>query len=359
MRWTLGFGCALALAAGAGANEVTVKNDSLVNNSSGSIQAGFAPGEKAAAWLTSPCDGNIVAAQIFWRSLFGGATVSPEDSINIYRAGSFPTAGTPAQDILGPQLNDGVINEFRYLDENNTIPLSVPVLQNETFVLALTFSEAPDQTQGPSVVSDSGGIQPNRNSIYAVVNNNFSWYSNTTLGVNGDWVIRAVINCQAVSTDASVSTTVTSTSTAYTPGGPLQYTITIGNSGPASAPGTTVVDTFPSAYAGALWTCAASGSASCTSSGSGNIIDTVNLPSGGQVVYTVNGTVIAGTTGTLSNSATAIVHAPTTDPNTTDNTATLDLTAAVSDVIFANGFEQAVAAPPIFAARALGIRPAR
>ncbi|MEO7755165.1 MAG: hypothetical protein ABIS07_01210 [Dokdonella sp.] len=359
MRSMIWLGFVLAFAASAGANEVTVKNDSLVNNSSGSIQAGFAPGEKAASWLTSPCDGNIVAAQIFWRSLFGGAAVSPEDSIDIYRSGTFPTAGALAQDIIGPQLNDGVINEFRYLDENNTIPLSVPVTQDETFVLALTFSDAPDPTQGPSVVSDSGGIQANRNSIYALIGSSYSWYSNTTLGVTGDWVIRAVIDCQAVSTDASVATTVTSTSTAYTPGAPLQYTITIGNSGPASSLGTTVVDTFPSAYAGAAWTCVASGSATCTSSGNGNIIDTVNLPSGSHVVYTVNGTVIAGTTGTLSNSATAIVHAPTTDPNSTDNTGTLDLTAATSDLIFANGFEQSAAAPRIMAAHALGVRPAR
>ncbi|MEO5559571.1 MAG: hypothetical protein ABIO49_07120 [Dokdonella sp.] len=359
MRSTIWLGLVLAFAASAGANEVTVKNDSLVNNSSGNIQAGFAPGEKAASWLTSPCDGNIVAAQIFWRSLFGGATVSPEDSIDIYRAGTFPTAGTLAQDILGPQLNDGVINEFRYLDENNTIPLAVPVTQNETFVLALTFSDAPDPTQGPSVVSDSGGIQANRNSIYALVNSTYSWYSNTTLGVTGDWVIRAVIDCQAVNTDASVSTTVTSTSTAYTPGTPLQYSITIGNSGPASSTGTTVVDTFPSAYSGAIWTCAASGGASCTASGSGNIIDSATLPSGSQVVYTVNGTVIAGTTGTLSNTATAIVHAPTTDPNPTDNTSTLDLMPATSDLIFANGFESPIGAPPIVAARAMGIRPTR
>ncbi|MEO7326465.1 MAG: hypothetical protein ABIW82_16720 [Dokdonella sp.] len=359
MRSTIWLGLMLAFATSAGANEVTVKNDSLVNNSSGSIQAGFAAGEKAASWLTSPCDGNIVAAQIFWRSLTGGAPISSEDSIDIYRAGTFPTAGALAQELAGPQLNDGVINEFRYLDENNTIPLSVPVTQNETFVLALTFSEAPNPTEGPSVVSDSGGIQPNRNAIYADLGSSFSWFSNTTLGVNGDWVIRAVIDCQAVSTDASVSTTVTSTSTAYAPGTPLHYSITIGNSGPASSTGTTVVDTFPSAYSGVLWTCAASGGASCTASGSGNIIDSANLPSGGQVIYSVNGTVIAGTTGTLSNSATAIVHAPTTDPNPTDNTGTLDLMPATSDLIFANGFESPTSAPPIVAARATGFRPTR
>ena len=54
MRSILWTALALAFAAGAGANEVTVQNDSLANDSSGTIQAGFVAGEKAAAWLTSP-----------------------------------------------------------------------------------------------------------------------------------------------------------------------------------------------------------------------------------------------------------------------------------------------------------------
>ena len=144
-----------------------VQNDSLANGDSGTIQAGFVASEKAAAWLTSPCDGNIVAAQVFWRSLFGTAPDSIEDSIDIYRSGTFPVPGDLAQEIVGPVLTDGVLNEYRYLDENNTIPLIVPVVQDETFVVALTFAEAPDPTQGPSVVNDEDGIEPNRNAIYA------------------------------------------------------------------------------------------------------------------------------------------------------------------------------------------------
>ena len=48
-------------------NEVTVKNDSVVGGSQGNVQAGFVTNESAAAWLTSPCDGNIVAVQVLWR----------------------------------------------------------------------------------------------------------------------------------------------------------------------------------------------------------------------------------------------------------------------------------------------------
>jgi uncharacterized repeat protein (TIGR01451 family) len=339
MRSTIWLGFLLAVSQATTANEVTVKNDSLSDFGKAVIVQGFIAGEMAGSWLTSPCDGNLVAVQIFWRSASGTEPFVIGNSINIYRSGVFPAPGVLALSVGGPVMNDNALNEFRYQDENNTLPISVPVASNETVVVAFEFSEA-QQPADPSVVRDTDGIQPNRNAIYGDIGLGPDWYSAFDLGIHGDWVIRAVINCQTTSTDANVSAALTSTPATYTPGSPLQYTITIGNSGPASASGTTVVDTFASAFAGITWTCAATGGASCTATGSGNIIDTANLPSGSQATYVVNGTVNAGTTGTLSNSATAIVHAPTTDPDTTNNTASLDLEAAVDDIIFADGFEQ-------------------
>ena len=106
------------LCAPAAAAEVTVKNDSLVDFGAGTIQAGFVAGEGAASWLTSPCDGNVVAVQLYWTSLFGGAPFSLQEAITIHRAGTYPTPGVVAEQILGPVLNDGFLNEFRYLDEN-------------------------------------------------------------------------------------------------------------------------------------------------------------------------------------------------------------------------------------------------
>ena len=331
----------IAIAASAAANEVTVQNDSLTDNSTGTIQAGFVPGEKAAAWLTTPCDGNIVAAQVFWRSLFGGSAAILEDSIDIYRSGAFPEPGDLAQEIGGPLLTDGVINEYRYLDENNTIPLIVPVVANETFIVALTFAEPPDPSEGPSVVDDDDGIEPNRNAIYASLGGGeFGWFSNSTLGVNGDWVIRAVVDCQSTPTTADVNVAMSAEPGQYTPGAPLTYTITIANAGPAPATSTTVVDAFPAALTGLNWTCAASGGASCAANGSGTIAANVSLPSGSEVVYVATGTVAEGTTGTLTNSATAVVGAPASDPDGSNNTASIETDAApTSDLIFADGFD--------------------
>jgi hypothetical protein len=173
------------------ATEVVVQNDSLTDGAIGIIQAGFDPGESAAAWLTSPCDGNIVAVQVFWRSLTGTAPQSIEDSIKVLEAGSFPVPGTQLVSIDGPVMTDGVINEFRYLDENQTIPLIVPIANGQTFVVSFKFLNDPSPSNGPSVVNDVDGCQAGRNTIDAV---GLGWISSCLLGVTGDWVIRAVVD---------------------------------------------------------------------------------------------------------------------------------------------------------------------
>ena len=126
----------------------------------------------------------------------------------------------------------------------------------------------------------------------------------------------------------------------YTAGAPLTYSITVSNAGPAAASSTTVVDAFPADYDNVTWTCVGSGGAICPASGTGTIAGSVSVPAGGAVVYTVDGTVAAGTTGTLTNSATAVVGAPQTDPDTTNNSVSLDLEPVpVDDTIFADGFD--------------------
>lgn len=329
---------ATTLAGGAVAAEVTIKNDSLVNFSTAVIQAGFVAGEKGASWLTSPCAGQLVAVQVFWLSQSGASGQTLGGSIDIYRSGSYPNPGALATQINGPLLNDGVLNEYRYLDDNSTVPLSVAVSAGETLVVAYRFDQAPPGS-GPSLVVDADGIQTGRNAIYANLGgSSFAWFSSQTFGVSGDWVLRGVVNCQAGGTSADVAASISTTPALYTPGAAISHTLTIANAGPDAAPSVVVVDTFPGAYTNVTWSCAASGGATCTSGGSGNISQVVSLPLAAQVVYTVNATVAPGTTGTLSNSVTAVVNSPTSDPNTGNNTATAN-TAPVSDRIFADGFE--------------------
>ncbi|WP_257385889.1 DUF11 domain-containing protein [Tahibacter caeni] len=333
--------CAFALATAlvsmsVGAVEQTVQNDSLGNGGTGVIVYGFVSGEAAASWLTSPCAGTLRAVQVFWRSPTGTSAQAIEDSITIHRAGTFPNPGTEAAVISGPVLTDGVLNEWRYLDENNTIPLAVSLAANEQFVVSFKFFDAPITNTTPSVVRDSDGIQAGKNALLANLGGSFLWFDSATLGLTGDWVIRGVVDCPAVPQSADVAVNLVANLGAYLPGAPLTYTITVSNGGPAAATAT-VVDVFPSGYTGVNWTCLASGGATCPASGSGNITHNITLASGGLATYTVVGTVAASTSGAFGNSVTAVVGSPITDPDTNNNTSTLTLLQDV-DLIFRDVF---------------------
>lgn len=183
------------------ADEVVVKNDSLAGGSNAAICPCFAAGEEAAVWLTSPFDGNIVAIQIFWRSLGGGQPQSLEDAIIVYNAGNFPSPGSVKDTLSGPVLTDGVLNEYRYKDENQTIPISIPVAANEEFVISLKFLNSNNINPTlPSIVSDANGCQSGKNTVKV---DGSTWLSACALGVSGDWVIRAVIESSGDPTGAA------------------------------------------------------------------------------------------------------------------------------------------------------------
>ncbi|UXI67409.1 DUF11 domain-containing protein [Tahibacter amnicola] len=335
-RKAITLGMALLYSSAQG-TEVTVKNDSLTDNTNAVVVSGFVAGEAAASWLTAPCAGDIRAIQMYWRSASGGSGTTIGNAIEILRGGTFPVPGSVAATIGGPVLTDSVMNEYRYLDENNTIPLSVPVSQGENFVVAFSFLETPP-APGPSVVRDTDGILSGRNALLASVGGSFIWFDSAALGLSGDWVIRAVLDCPVVAQNADVSVTMSASAPGYTAGASLSYTVVVANAGPSAAGNTSVVDIFPGAFGSIAWTCTASGGASCTSGGTGNITQVVSLPAGSQLTYAINGNVLATTTGVLSNSATAVVGGPAADPNSANNTATLEL-LPFSDVIFQSGFE--------------------
>ncbi len=182
----------LALPWAAGAVEMTLQNDSVTDFSQVAVQVGFASNEQAAVWLTSPCDGDLVAVQIFWRSLGGGTGGTVHDSIRIHEAGTFPVPGTLLQTLVGPLLQDGFLNEFRFLDKGGTVPLIVPVVTGQVVVVSFRFDIGPSITDA-SVVTDVDGCQAGKNGILAIPPG--SWFSSCALGVSGDFVIRAVVDC--------------------------------------------------------------------------------------------------------------------------------------------------------------------
>ena len=64
------------------------------------------------------------------------------------------------------------------------------------------------------------------------------------------------------------------------------------------------------------------GATGFTASGSGNINDTINMPSGSKITYTAKGKLSSAATGNLSNTATVTKPANMPDPNTANNSAT-------------------------------------
>ena len=105
-------------------------------------------------------------------------------------------------------------------------------------------------------------------------------------------------------------------------GSTVVYTIVVSNAGPSTSNGATVNDIFPAAVINAQWTCAGAGGGTCGASGTGNINQTVGLPAGGSVTYTVAAMINSSATGTLSNTATVIAPPSATDPNPANNSAT-------------------------------------
>lgn len=173
----------------ASAVEVTVQNDSIVGGSGGTICPCFVQGEHAAVWLESPCNGSIVAIQVFWRSFLVNQAQMIEDSILVRNPGTYPQPGSIISTLEAPVLTDGVLNEYRFFDENQTIPINIPVTKGQEFVLDFVFFN-PSPALGPSLVFDQDGATPGKNAIFDGI-----WKTNESVGVTGDWFIRAVIDC--------------------------------------------------------------------------------------------------------------------------------------------------------------------
>ena len=172
------------------ADDVTLQNDSIRDMANAAIQVGFVAEERAAAWLTAICDGNLTAVQVLWLSLTGGSTDLLGDSITVSDPGTFPTPGTQRVKLDGPVLQDGFFNQY-------PLPQAIPMTTGQEIVVDFKFLDSPFNV-GPSVVTDTVGCQTGKNGIFAkgdgVVIPDM-WWDACILGVSGDIAIRAVIDC--------------------------------------------------------------------------------------------------------------------------------------------------------------------
>ena len=121
----------------------------------------------------------------------------------------------------------------------------------------------------------------------------------------------------SITKDDGVATVVPGTSTTYI--------IVVSNQGPSIVSGASVSDPLPAGVITATWTATASsggGLVTGSSSATGALASTVDLPVGASVTFTFTVLVSPSATGTLSNTATVSPPAGTTDPDPANNSAT-------------------------------------
>ena len=103
----------------------------------------------------------------------------------------------------------------------------------------------------------------------------------------------------------------------------LTYTIVVTNSGPSDVSGAAVNDMFPNRFTGVTYTASQTGGASgFTASGSGDINDTVTVPTGSKITYKAKGRISSSAAGSISNTATVSVPSGVTDLTLANNSAT-------------------------------------
>lgn len=143
---------------------------------------------------------------------------------------------------------------------------------------------------------------------------------------------------------ADLRVTITDNVRKVAPGDVLTYEITVLNVGPDAAPGSTVDDFFQPALTNPTWTCTGFGGATCAASGAGHILEPVDLPVGGLVIFTATATVTPGATGLLKNVAIANPPAGTADPSLGNNRVgdVDNITYDMAELV--HGFEQRRAA---------------
>lgn len=173
----------------AGAAELLLQNDGWIDGGQVFCQGGFVAGEEAAATL-GPVNGTFTVKKI--QFLFCGSGTTETLTLKIYLDGGNPSPGSViySADYQATGTGD-------FLQEIDLSGENVVAAGGGSIRVSFLF-----QHPGyPSVSRDDDGIQAGRNWINA---QGMGWIASSTLGLTGDWVIRAVVDAQQTEPDAGV-----------------------------------------------------------------------------------------------------------------------------------------------------------
>ena len=152
--------------------------------------------------------------------------------------------------------------------------------------------------------------------------------------VDPDSTDNASTDIDNLTPSVDLSITKTDGATTAVRGTSTTYTINVTNTGPSAAVDAQITDLLPPEISGAVWTCSASGGATCgTPSGSGDVSLLATLPVGSSVDVNLVADIDPSASGFLVNTAVVTASAGAIDTDPTDNAATdSDTLTAIADL---------------------------
>lgn len=188
------FGLVLSVSRLATAEEVELKNDSLVNNSEGKAICGFNIGEGFGVRFTPPAyPAKLLKVSVLMTNVGLSLTacnhVAIETQIPITLEIFKATTEVPGTSLLKePDLgigNDTVLNQVDVTEGNVSI-------DEGAFFVTFTF-----QTDKASPMIDQGATVGDGNFLYGDIGQGLQWYAFSKLGANapkGNWAVRATVS---------------------------------------------------------------------------------------------------------------------------------------------------------------------
>jgi uncharacterized repeat protein (TIGR01451 family) len=200
--------------------------------------------------------------------------------------------------VLLDENNDSLTFIYTSADGNN------PIVYQQSSTQGIAFNGRKTLRSGS--FNDASSMKSNIEDGFVVI------YSSST-------VVAGQYCSMETGANADLAISITGVVTEILPGDSLTDTITATNYGPDDVVNAIVADTMPAGLNAISWTCIGVGGGTCTANGSGNINDTVNLPVGATITYTVQAEVALGIRGSLTNTATITPPIGTTDPTPGNN----------------------------------------
>ncbi len=318
--------CGGTVTAAAGATTITFASGAVVPNSSCTITVsvtGSTPGTKnnttGAVSSTNGGNGNTASAAL--------AVIAPPTISKSFSPATVILGGTSTLTFIisAPAANPAAVTGVGFTD-NLPAGVQVAALPNQT-ALGCGASAAFSPSAGDTTLVFSGGSIASAGTCTLtvdVIGTIVGSHDNTTgpvTSTNGGTGAASNTATLVVTDAADLSVTKTDGKLNVDRSEAGTYTIVVHNAGPSSVTGALVTDNIPASLSGAAWTCVADPGASCAPSGSGSIHDTVDLPVGANVTYTVTATVSAAATTDIVNTA-SVVSPTVTDSDSSNNAAT-------------------------------------